>query len=191
LEPYSASEQLFFWSADRHRFPGESHRRHVTPFGHLAIAVLLAYGWGYTDRALALCLAGAVVPDLIDKPLLAAGVVPVSHSVGHSALVVTGLAVAVLALPRLRPAAPLVVGWAGHVGADLIVAYPKFVMNYAWPILEVRPTPDDPFVAYWLEYAAGPLGFLEASLVVAAIVVCYTRWVRPDTSGTDATTERG
>lgn len=157
----------------------------MTPLGHLAIAVLLARSQGYAGRALGLCLAGAIAPDLIDKPLLALGVAPVSHTVGHSVLVVAGLAVVVLVHPWLRPAAPLVVGWAGHVGADLIVAYPKFVVNYAWPLLNTRPTPDDPFITYWLEYAAGPLGALEASLVVAAVVVLYTRKTAGGLSGTD------
>jgi len=63
-------------------------------------------------------------------------------------------------------------------------------VNYAWPILDVRPTPDDPLLAYWLEYAAGPLGLLEASLVVAAVVVLYTRPDRRNPSETDAATDR-
>lgn len=142
----------------------------VTPLGHLAVSVLLARARGYTDRAFGRCLVGAVGPDLVDKPLVALGVVPVAHSVGHS-VVVLGLAAGVIvALPRLRGWFPLIVGWAGHVAADLIVAYPKFLVNYAWPLLAPRPTPDDPVVAYWVEYALGPLGVLEAAVVVAGLV---------------------
>lgn len=158
----------------------------VTPFGHLAVSLLLARACGYTSRGLALCLAGAVLPDLIDKPLVAAGVVPVAHSVGHSVVVVGLGAGVVLARPRLRGATPLVVGWIGHVGADLVVAYPRFLVNYAWPLLTPRPTPDDPLVAYWLEYALGPLGVVEASLVVAAVVVQLRRISVEDV---DATTD--
>lgn len=149
----------------------------MTPFGHLAIAALLARLCRYDDRAFALCVAGAVAPDLVDKPLFAFDAVPVAHTVGHS-VVVLGVAVALAAVGgRLRTVGPFLVGWAGHVGADLVVAYPKFLVNYAWPVLEQRPTPEDPFLAYWLEYAVGPLGVLEAGLVVSG-VVAFVRWRR-------------
>jgi hypothetical protein len=151
----------------------------VTPLGHLAISVLLVHARRYAGRAAALCLAGAVVPDLVDKPLVAAGVVDVSHTVGHSVPVLGVAAGATAALPAVRPAAPLVAGWAAHVAADLVVAYPRFLVNYAWPLLAPRPTPDDPLVAYWLEYAAGPLGAFEASLVVLAGVLLSRRGLHP------------
>lgn len=116
--PCSRLGRRFLGSVDRHRFLDGLHRKRVTPFGHLAVSVFLASGLGYADRALALCLAGAIVPDLIDKPLLALGVVPVSHSVGHSVLAVAGLAVAVLAVPRLRRAARRRVGRIRRRGPD-------------------------------------------------------------------------
>lgn len=142
----------------------------VTPLGHLAVSVLLARTRGYTGRALGCCLAGAVVPDLVDKPLAALGVVPVTHSLGHSVVVLALVAGVVVAHRRVRGAAPFVVGWAGHVAADLVVAYPTFLVNYGWPLLAPRPTPDDPIVAYWLEYAIGPLGVLEGTLIVAGLL---------------------
>ncbi len=144
----------------------------MTPFGHLAVSVLLSRPFDPNRRALALCLAGAVVPDLVDKPLFALELVPVAHTIGHSVLTVALFA---LVAARYRPLAPLVVGWAGHVAADLVVAYPAFLVNYAWPLLEPRPTPDDAFLAYWLEYAASGLGALEAVLVAAALVASYRR----------------
>jgi hypothetical protein len=152
----------------------------VTPLGHLAVSVLLVRARGYAGRAAAGCLAGAVLPDLIDKPLVALGVVPVAHSVGHSVVVLGALAAAVALVPRLRPAGPLLVGVAGHVAADLVVAYPTFLVNYAWPLLAPRPTPDDPVVAYWLEYAAGPLGALELALVAAGLVALARHRDDPD-----------
>jgi hypothetical protein len=141
----------------------------VTPLGHLAVSVLLARVAGLDDRrAFALVLAGAVLPDLVDKPLAAVGAVPVAHTVGHSVVVLAGAALAVAGVARLRPAAPLVVGWAGHVAADLVVAYPRFLVNYAWPLVAPRPTPDGSAVAYWVEYALGPLGALELLLAAGA-----------------------
>lgn len=144
----------------------------VTPLGHLAIAALTATARAYRRRLVAWCLAGAMLPDLIDKPLAAAGLVEVAHTAGHS-VVVLAAAGGVLALrPGWPPAGrALWAGWTGHVGADLVVAYPRFVINYAWPLLEARPTPDVPVVAYWVEYALGPLGALELVLVVIAAVV--------------------
>jgi hypothetical protein len=148
----------------------------VTPLGHLAVSVLLARALGLGlggRRALALVVAGVLLPDLVDKPLVALGVVPVAHTVGHSVVVLAGVALAVTGVARLRPAAPAVVGWAGHVAADLVVAYPRFLVNYAWPLLAPRPTPDEPVVAYWVAYARSPLGALELLLVAAAALVLW------------------
>lgn len=98
---------------------------------------------------------------------------PITHTIGHSVLMV-GLATGIVLIrPRLRPIVSVIIGWAGHIGADLIVAYPKFLVNYFWPVLAVRPTPDDPFLAYWLEYATSPLGALEAAAVVAAAAMLW------------------
>jgi hypothetical protein len=149
----------------------------VTPLGHLAIATLTAATLAYRRRSAVWCLSGAVLPDLIDKPLAAAGLVEVAHTVGHS-VVILALGGLALALRRGRPPAgrALWAGWAGHVGADLLVAYPRFLVNYGWPLLDARPTPDVPVVAYWVEYALGPLGALELlAACTAAVVVGRTR----------------
>lgn len=152
----------------RQALPGLGQRVAVTPVGHAAVAALLARWVAGDDRALALLAVGTALPDLVDKPLAALGLVPVTHTVGHSVLVVGGAA---LVAVRVRAVAPLVVGVAGHVAADLVVAYPRFLVNYAWPLLAPRAPPDDPVVAYWVEYALGPLGAVELLLVVAAVVV--------------------
>jgi hypothetical protein len=146
----------------------------VTPLGHAAVAFLTARGLSLSRRATGLCLLGAALPDLIDKPLVALGVVEVAHTVGHSVLVVgaLGVGVAILSLER---GWPLLAGWIGHVAADLVVAYPRFLRNYAWPVLAPQPTPDDPIVAYWLEYASGPLFGLEVGLAGLAVWLCWHR----------------
>jgi hypothetical protein len=150
----------------------------VTPLGHLAVATLASRGAGYDATGLRLCLFGALLPDLIDKPLFALGIVRVSHTVGHS---VVGLAVAAVVATRYRALAPVVVGWATHVAADLVVAYPVFVVNYAWPVLTGVKPPAMSRVAYWSRYATGPLFALE--LVAVALVVVTApggprRWAR-------------
>jgi hypothetical protein len=146
----------------------------MTPFGHLAIALLSAAAGRYDRRGLGLCAVGAVLPDLIDKPLFHAGVAPVAHTVGHS-VVVLGLVAALLGLSGGRRHRPFLVGWAGHVAADLVVAYPKFTVNYAWPLLNPRPTPDVPLVDYWVEYAVTGFGVVEAALVVGAVLAWRAR----------------
>jgi hypothetical protein len=104
--------------------------------------------------------------------LFALELVPVAHTVGHSVLLVAALAVVTA---RYRALVPLAVGWAGHVAADLVVAYPRFLVNDAWPGLKSRPTPDSSFLAYWVEYTLGRLGALEVMLVVAALAAVYDR----------------
>ena len=65
----------------------------MQPVVHLAVGYLCyaAYtrwrsGQSPTETATLVALVGAALPDLIDKPLAAAGVVPVGRTIGHSVL---------------------------------------------------------------------------------------------------------
>ncbi len=147
----------------------------MTPFGHLAVSVLLVHGRGYAGRGAVLCLFGALLPDLIDKPPYFAGLTVVSHTVGHSAVVLALATAVLLAVPRLRTWLPLAVGAAGHVAGDVLVAYPGYVVNYAWPVLGPRRPPQDGLVTYWIDYALGPFGALEATLILAALLLTRAR----------------
>jgi Predicted membrane-bound metal-dependent hydrolase (DUF457). len=141
----------------------------VTPLGHLSLAFLAGSILEYDRRMIALCLAGAVVPDLIDKPLVWAGVFDIGHTVGHSVVTLGVITAVVTIISPLRILAPAVLGYATHILADLFVAYPKFLTNYAWPLLPQRPTPDGPVLDYWLAYAGSGPGVVEASVVVLAV----------------------
>jgi len=46
-------------------------------------------------------LVGAVLPDLVDKPLWDAGVAATGHTVAHSAVVAGAVAAFLVAVPRL------------------------------------------------------------------------------------------
>lgn len=147
----------------------------MTPLGHLAAALVVARGAGFDRRGSHLCLGGALLPDLIDKPLWRAGVFVTGHTIAHSVLVVCTVAVVVAAVPQLRLLAPAVLGQATHVAGDLIVAYPSFLRNFAWPLLTQRPTPGGSAVRYWINYATSTVGLVEFTLIAAAGVVLVSR----------------
>jgi hypothetical protein len=147
----------------------------VTPAGHLAAAVIACDSLDYDRRATALCLAGAVVPDLVDKTVWWLGLTETGHTLGHSVVTVTAVAVVVTAVNAARPLQPVLPGYAAHVVADIGVAYPRFVVNYAWPLLDQRPTPDISPVTYWVRYAVSAPGVVEATLVVAGVAVVARR----------------
>ena len=60
-----------------------------------------------------------------------------SHTIGHSVPLISIATGIVLVQPQFRPAIPLLLGRIGRIRADLLVAYPKFMVNYFWPVLEV------------------------------------------------------
>jgi len=140
----------------------------MTPLGHLATALLAARGAGFDRRRSHLCLIGALLPDIVDKPLWRAGVFVTGHTVAHSVIVVCTAAALLAVVPRLRVLVPVVLGQATHIAGDLIVAYPSFVRNFVWPLLTQRPTPGGSAVQYWINYAPSTVGPVEFTLVVAA-----------------------
>lgn len=117
-------------------------------------------------------VAGAALPDVVDKPLGALGVVDVYQSVGHSALLVP-LAVALAASHRHGLAVAL--GWGSHLALD---AFHMAVNGRAgdaaflgWPVL---PRPDPlaiPPGEFALFYVGTPSFVLEVAIWLAAIAV--------------------
>ena len=117
-------------------------------------------------------VAGGALPDVIDKPLGALGVVDTYHSVGHSALLVPlGVAVAV----RHRRGLAAAVGWGSHLALDafhvVVNGRASDALFLAWPVV---PRPDPlaiPPGEFALFYAGSPAFFIEVALWLAAIVV--------------------
>lgn len=133
-----------------HGFSGsETYRPRVQPPVHLAVGYLCyaAYSrrrFGRPPGQLATlgALAGAALPDLLDKPLAAAGVVPVGRTIGHSLLFVLPLAAGVWIAARARDrpeiGVAVAVGILTHVATD--VPWHVLAGTYAelgfllWPI---------------------------------------------------------
>jgi len=151
----------------------------VTPLGHLSLALLAGTYLQYDQRALALCLTAALVPDIVDKPLGWFGPFITTHTVAHSVVTLAVVTVAIRTIPRLRPFTPVFPGYATHIAGDLMVAYPRFLTNYAWPVLEQRPTPDVPVIDYWLAYIVSAPGAVEFVIVAGAVWVLYRRGLPP------------
>lgn len=87
---------------------------------------------------------------------------------------------AVLAVPRpSRLRRSQSAGW-GHVSADLFVAYPTFLVNYTWPLLETRPTSDVSLSVYWTAYAVSGLGLVEGLCILAAVLLLQDGVLIPD-----------
>ncbi len=147
----------------------------MTPAGHLAAAVVASDYLDYDWRATALCLVGAVVPDLVDKTAWRLGLAETGHTLAHSVVTLTLVVVVVTAVDTARPLRPVLPGYAAHIVADIGVAYPRFVVNYAWPLLAQRPTPDVSPVGYWLRYAASAPGVAEMGIIAVGAVVIARR----------------
>ena len=79
----------------------------MTPLGHLATALLAARGAGFDRRRSHLCLIGALLPDIVDKPLWRAGVFVTGHTVAHSVIVVCTAAALLAVVPRPRYSYPV------------------------------------------------------------------------------------
>jgi len=118
---------------------------------HLVVAWLLARLRGLPVAA---AVAGAALPDLLDKPLASVGIVELYHTVGHTALLAPLAAVAAV---RGGRALAVTVGWASHLAADalhvVVNGRPTDALFLAWPLVE-PPTPlalpPGAFVWYYL-----------------------------------------
>jgi len=156
----------------------------MTPLGHLALGLISGRTLEYETNALRLCLLATFLPDIIDKPMFAIGVSITGHTVGHSVLTFCGISILLISVSRLRFLIPILPGYGSHIIADLIVAYPKFLTNYFWPILPQRPTPDDPVIQYWIDYATSITGVIELIPIVVALWIIFIDGYIPVTNTT-------
>ena len=139
---------------------------------HLLIGALVARN----RFPVAWVVAGAALPDLVDKPLAMAGVVPTYHSVVHSALFAGVLGAGWLAARRYEAAAVLAalpavgVGWATHLVADAahitINGRPENTVFLLWPV-----------VRSWNSIGAGPGSFALQYLWTPSFYVEVAIWL--------------
>jgi hypothetical protein len=172
------------------------------PWEHLAFAYLLASGFYRlawrdrpTDAAAILIAVGALLPDLVDKPLAwGIGVLPTGRSLGHSLLVAVPVLAVVMAVGRRtrdpRAAVAFAIATLSHLAGDVL--YPLVVDGelrvefLLWPLI---PAPVDDggsgglfgrvaeYFVEFLSFLATPRGALffavDLGLVLAAIAAWY------------------
>lgn len=134
---------------------------------HLLVGYVLGRRWDLPALA---AVAGAALPDVVDKPLGVAGVFGLYQTVGHSllALVVAGVAVTVGRSGRLRRVGLAVwVGWASHLVLDavhmIVNGRPADVRFLGWPLLRHVPAVQLPPVEFAFHYRWTPSFYLEVA----------------------------
>ena len=115
---------------------------------------------------------GAALPDVVDKPLGALGVVDTYHSVGHSLLLVP-LVVAVAV--RHRHGLAIAVGWGSHLALDafhvVVNGRASDALFLAWPVLtrsDPLAIPPGEFARF---YVGTPSFYVELALWLAAVLI--------------------
>jgi hypothetical protein len=120
-------------------------------------------------------VAGAAIPDVVDKPLAMAGFVDLYHSIGHSALLFPLVAVPIALSSRTGVAAA--VGWGSHLCLDglhvVVNGRADDVVFLAWPVAASSDPLAIPPGSFFLYYLGTPSFFLEIVLwtTVLAILV--------------------
>jgi hypothetical protein len=139
---------------------------------HLAVAV----GLGRGRLPTAWIVAGAALPDLVDKPLSMAGVIPTYHSVVHSALFGVGFVVPFLFARRrggvltTERVGAVVFGWGSHLAADAaqitLNGRPENTVFLLWPI-----------ISSWDSIDAGPVPFAVQYVGTTSFYVELVIWL--------------
>ncbi|WP_254862481.1 metal-dependent hydrolase [Halovivax gelatinilyticus] len=160
----------------------------MQPVVHLAVGYLCWATYTRYERGeppesapTAAVLVGAAIPDLVDKPLYAAGAVDVGRTIGHSLLFVVPLVVAVWVLARSVGRSELglafAVGVLSHVATDV----PWHVVSGDFDELRFLLWPVTPMPPYTGVKPLGTVGgvevttlSLEAVVLVAGLVVWWS-----------------
>jgi hypothetical protein len=113
-------------------------------------------------------LVGAALPDLMDKPLGALGVVELYHSIGHSVFLAL-LLVPIALYGRAGMAAAI--GWGSHLCLDaihvVINGRPGHALFLLWPFVESADPLAIPPGAFFWYYLGTPSFYLEVIVWIA------------------------
>jgi len=150
---------------------------------HIVAAYLLSLRWNSSP---AWAVAGAALPDMIDKPIAMSGLYDLYHSIGHSGLVclaVTLVGLGVLALgrgPTLRQVGPaLWIGWASHLALDavhmLFNGRPGDARFLLWPVVEHSPAVRLPPLEFAAHYVGTPAFYVELFVWIVLLAVVVRR----------------
>lgn len=139
---------------------------------HLVAAYLVGNRW---DLSPFLVVAGAAIPDLVDKPLASAGLVSLYHTVGHSLLLF--LAMSLVVLVRKEWVA-LWVGWTSHLLLDslhmIVNGRPEDLWFLAWPAVSHTPAVHLPPLDFLFHYLGTPSFYLEIAIWIVFAYVLST-----------------
>lgn len=145
---------------------------------HLLVGYVLGRRW---DMPTLWVVAGAALPDVLDKPLAMVGVFELYQTVGHSLLALVVAAVAIAAGRNAvagslgRNGLALWVGWASHLAADavhmVVNGRPADVRFLAWPFVHHVPAVQLPPVEFLFHYLWTPSFFLEVAIWLGVVVV--------------------
>lgn len=138
--------------------------------------LLLGVGLGRGRFPTAWIVAGAALPDLVDKPLAMLGLIQTYHSVTHSAWF--GLVFAVLlVLTRwtdwrldTTTLASVALGWGSHLGADAVHitlnGRPENTVFLLWPVVDS-----------WNSIGVGPGAFFQQYIGTTSFYVELVVWL--------------
>ncbi|OVE85653.1 metal-dependent hydrolase [Natronolimnobius baerhuensis] len=143
----------------------------MQPVVHLVVGYICyaAYArWRFdgppADAPVLAALVGAALPDLLDKPLAAAGVVGVGRTVGHSLLFVVPLVVVVWFSARARDREVLGVAFAIGIGSHIATDIPWHVLAGDYHELGFLLWPITPMPEYSGVKGLGTLPALEVTI---------------------------
>lgn len=165
------------------------------PPGHLAAAYLSHQSYSQWVRghipesgAVIAALAGALLPDLVDKPLAwYAGVLPTGRSLGHSLVFAVPLVLAVALVCRRRGRLAVAAGLAVGIGSHMLMDLLPMLWNpggsanmLLYPILPLEPYPEGaPTILGLLTgQLTNPYFLFEYVLVAVAVLVWRRNRVR-------------
>lgn len=134
---------------------------------HLVAGYLVSRWW---DLPVRYVVAGAALPDLIDKPLAIGGATDRYHSIGHSCVGIGALSILLVEGPRGRA---VLAGWVSHLFLDaaqmIINGRPRDVQFFLWPVVKHRPAVQLPPIEFATVYAWTTAFYLE--VVIWALFV--------------------
>ena len=146
---------------------------------HLVVAALFGR---WSRLSAAWLVAGAALPDVVDKPLGMLGVFDLFQTVGHSALTLVVLGVPLARHSRAGRA--LVVGWVSHLLLDavhmVLNGRPEHTLFLAWPLAVPSDLLTLPPVEFFFYYLWTPSFYLEVGIWLVALITglpTLRRWL--------------
>lgn len=146
---------------------------------HLVVAIGLGRGRFPT----AWLVAGAALPDLIDKPLAMVGLISTYHSIAHSAFFGLGFLVVLLLARRhgvaskTKRVVAITLGWGSHLVADAahisLNGRPANTVFLLWPVIDSWDSLDAGPVPFVVKYAGTTSFYVEVIiwLVVGTVLL--------------------